>query len=179
LFSPSLSPCLIHHHLLHLDLGDFHVAASPPMSESKGDLIQQSASSEDRFVREWRGLQCTAGDGAVLPFCPCLGSDLYRAYQLWCDRNGERRRRAQDLIGYCNKLHGWTAGKTERTWVSFQDRSYRARKMVVPNPVEVDRSVLDCATGTQQRLLLSSHESKTAWLTAGYFAFSSSIGGET
>jgi putative DNA primase/helicase len=169
----------LHHYLLHLDLGDFHVAASPPMSESKGDLIQQSASSEDRFVREWRGLQCTAGDGAVLPFCPCLGSDLYRAYQLWCDRNGERRRRAQDLIGYCNKLHGWTAGKTERTWASFQDRSYRARKMVVPNPIEVDRSVLDCATGTQARLLLSAHESKTAWMTAGYFAFSSAIGGET
>ena len=169
----------LHHYLLHLDLGDFHVAASPPMSESKGDLIQQSASSEDRFVREWRGLQCTAGDGAVLPFCPCLGSDLYRAYQLWCDRNGERRRRAQDLIGYCNKIHGWTAGKPERTWVSFQDRKWRNRKMVVPNPVEMERSVQDCATGTQERLLLPAYESKAAWLTAGYFAFSSAIGGET
>ena len=169
----------LHHHLLNLDLGDFHIASAPPMSESKGDLIQQSASSEDRFIREWRAGQCISGDGSVLPFCPCLGTDLYRAYGLWCERHGERRRRAQDLIGYCNKLHGWTAGKSERTWVNFQDRAYKNRKLVVPSQFEVDRSVADCETGTQERLRLSAYESKTAWLTAGYFAFNAAIGGET
>jgi putative DNA primase/helicase len=166
----------LYHHLLHLDLGDFNHATPPPMSDSKADLIQQSASSEDRFIREWRELGVRGLKDDPLPFCPCLGTDLYRAYQLWCDRHGERRRRAQDLIGYCNKLHGWSAGKSERTWVSFQDKSYRNRKLVVPNTWEVDRSVEHCETGEQEKLRFCQWDSKTAWLTAGFYAFQLALG---
>jgi len=162
--------------LLKIDLGDFGVATPPPMSASKADLIQQSASSEDRFIREWRGLEAETNEGVVLPFCPCAGADLYRAYQQWCLRHGERTRRAQDLIGYCNKLHGWRAGQSERTWNHFQDRNYRNRKLVVPEPVEVERAVAYCQSGQQAKLTLAAHESKTAWLTAGFFAFQAALG---
>lgn len=164
----------LHWHLANLDLGDFHVGTSPPMTRSKQELIEQSTSSEERFVSEWIRLEVDL-NGVTLPFCPCLGTDLYRAYQLWCDRRGERRRRLQDLVGHCGKLHGWRAGSSERTWVSFTDRSKKNRKLVIPNAMEMERSVEHCESGRQKTLLLEAHESKTAWLTAGYWAFDGAI----
>ena len=165
----------LHHYLLERDLGDFTVATPPPMTSSKRDLIEQSTSSEDRFVRDWINLDAYASDGSVLPLCPCLGTDLYRAYQYWCDIHGERRRRMQDLIGHCNKRDQWTAGRSERTWLSFQDRSYRNRKMVVPSDADMAAALTRCDSGEQARHMRERFETKTEWLTSGYFAFNQAM----
>jgi hypothetical protein len=46
----------------------------------------------------------------------------------------------------------------------------------VPEPVEVERAVAYCQSGQQAKLTLAAHESKTAWLTAGFFAFQAALG---
>ena len=169
----------LHHYLLNRDLGEFTVATPPPMTSSKRDLIEQSASSEDRFVRDWQRLEVHASDGRPLPFCPCLGTDLYIAYQRWCDAHGERRRRMQDVIGHCNKRHGWTAGKSERTWENFKARDKaRNRKMVVPSESDIEAAVPFDPSGEQERYLRSAYDNKSEWLTQGYFAFRSALGVE-
>jgi putative DNA primase/helicase len=165
----------LHYHLLHkVDCTGFDVATKPPMTQSKRELIEQSASSEDRFVAEWAALELES-NGATVPFCPALGTDLYRLYVRWCDQRGERRRRMQELIGYCNKRHGWSAGRAERTFETFNDRRYRPRKMVVPPDAEMQASVERCTTGEQARLLPSAFASKTEWLTASFFAFQAAV----
>ena len=164
----------LHHHLKQLDLGDFRVGTRPPMSQSKQELIQQSASSEERFVEEWIALELE-WSGQPVPFCPCLGTDLYKLYSRWCDQRGERRRRLQDLIGHCGKRYGWRAGRSERTWESFSDRRSRNRKLVVPDAGAVAESVARCATGEQAKHVIDRFGSQTEWLTNGFFAFASAI----
>jgi putative DNA primase/helicase len=167
----------LHWHLLHeVDLGDFGPSSLPPMTDSKRDLIAQTVSSEERFVEEWRMLEVEI-NGQTLPFCPCLGTDLYRAYQIWCDRHGERRRRMQDLIGYCNKRPGWSAGRPERTWRTFQDRTNMNRKMVVPAAGEIAAALAHDDQDIMAPLVADRFESKTAWLTAGFWAVSQILGG--
>jgi hypothetical protein len=158
-----------------LDLGDFHVGTRPPMSESKRDLIHQSASSEERFIDEWAALELE-WQGMTVPFCPCLGTDLYKLYSRWCDQRGERRRRLQDLIGHCGKRHGWRAGKSERTWLTFHDRRTKNRKLVVPAAEAVAAAAAQDETGEQPQHALSGFESQTAWLTHGFFAFQGAMG---
>ncbi|MFE8034375.1 primase-helicase family protein, partial [Thiohalocapsa marina] len=165
----------LHHHLLHLDLGDFGPSTRPPETAAKTELIEQSSSSEERFVREWMALDVETSRGSTLPFCPCAGTHLYQAYRRWCERQGERPRRAQDLIGHCNKLHGWRAGKAEHTWQHFQDRSIRRRKMVVPSLSALDGAAAADATDQQSRYRLDRYASQTEWLTVGYFAMLDAI----
>jgi len=169
----------LHHYLLNLDLGDFGPHTRPPMSASKRDLINQSISSEERFVQEWRALEIEH-DGAPVPFCPCLGTDLYQLYQRWCDIRGERRRRMQELIGHCNKLPGWRAGNSERTWRSLHERQFKNRKLVVPpaHAVEAAMSPLLKTGDAWAKLARAQCETNAEWYTHGFFAFQDAIGGQ-
>lgn len=165
----------LHHFLLTRDLGDFSPASYPPSTSSKRDLIVQSTSSEERFVQEWRALELEAPRGGTLPFCPCLGADLYRTYRRWCDRNGERARRAQDLIGHCNKLHGWQAGKAEWTWRNFQDKTRVQRKLVIPAAAALEQAVALDQGQTQERYRPDAYATRIEWATVGYLDFANAV----
>jgi len=165
-----------YHHLLNLDLGDFGPYTVPPMTNSKHDLIIQSSSSEVRFVEAWRKLELIGPEGETLPFCPCAGSHLYRAYGDWCEQYGERRRRAQELIGHCHKLHGWRAGQSESTWANLRDTTRKTRKMVVPSTAAIEESIKYCQSGHQQKFRLSASSTTQEWLTQGFFAFAAAMG---
>lgn len=166
----------LHAALLALDLGDFKPWTRPPMTGAKSDLIQQSLSSEDRFLADWMALDVEGTDGEPLPFCPCSSSHLYRAYELWCNAAGERARRAQELIGLAGKKPGWQAGKPFNTWANLLDAKAKKRRMVVPSADDMALSVRHCKTGTQARLQRERFETPGHWLTASHFAFHAALG---
>ena len=163
----------LHDFLLNLDLGDFRPWTKPPMTSAKQDLIDLGMGSEERFVREWQRLEIDGKDGDPLPFCPCQGSHLYRIYEAWCKRQGEfRPRPANHFLNFLAKQPGWTAGRSESTWVSFSDKTIKNRKMVVPSTEAMIESIkYDRAGGDQKNLQRAAFDSKTHWLTAGFLAF--------
>lgn len=169
----------LHQHLLMLRLGDFKPWTKPPMTGSKNDLIQQSLSSEDRFLAEWQALEIEGADGLPIPFCPCAGSDLYKLYERWCTAAGERSRRQQELIGLASKKPGWAAGKPCSTWANLRDPTTKSRKMVVPCRVQMAESMRKCKTGEQERLQKERFETSGQWLTAGFMAFQTALGGDS
>ena len=168
----------LYQHLLDLDLGDFRPWTRPPMTGAKEDLITLGLSNEERFVREWRALELEGADGEVLPFCPCLGSHLYHVYSLWCERNGERKRKAQDVIGFLKKLPGWQAGMPQRTHPSLRESdagAYVNRKLIVPS----EAAMLESAAlnpNVQRPLLQDQGEAKSRWATRCFFAFERAVG---
>lgn len=76
----------LHHHLLHLDLGDFSEYAQPPMTEAKSELIEISMDSVERFMRQWLGEELDP-----VPIVPVRSADLYKLYRTWCARQGYPR----------------------------------------------------------------------------------------
>jgi putative DNA primase/helicase len=91
----------LHHHLLHLDLGDFGPATLPPMTQAKADVIEQSLDSSERFFNEW-----IAGHLPV-PVSAVRTEDLYDAYRHWCTRQGVAKpAQMSTLIGSLSKRPG-------------------------------------------------------------------------
>ncbi|MCK9386148.1 MAG: DUF5906 domain-containing protein [Nevskia sp.] len=168
----------LHHYLLNLDLGDFKPWTKPPMTEAKQDLIDLGLSSEERFLREWQQLQVEGRDGDPVPFCPCLGSSLYRVYEEWCKRQGEfRPRPANHFMNFFAKQGGWAAGKSDATWVSLIDKTVKNRKMVVPGEaVMLDAIKRAPPSSGQHRLARELCGSKAEWLTTCFFAFEAATG---
>jgi putative DNA primase/helicase len=71
-------------YLLELDLGDFTEHSKPLLTEAKQALIEVGLSSPQLF---WQELK----DGTIdLPYGPALVTDVYKAFQIWCMRNGEK-----------------------------------------------------------------------------------------
>lgn len=167
----------LHDYLLNLDLGDFKPWTRPPMTRAKQDLVELGKSSEERFLHEWTRWELEGRDGDVLPFCPCLGSQLYKAYELWCERHGERKRGMKDLISLAGKQPGWRAGESIGTWTTLQDRSNKNRKLVVPTETAVDLAWKehrqDWHPPSWHR---DNHPSAKDWLTACHFAFEQALG---
>jgi len=73
----------LHHHLLHIDLGDFGPATLPPMTDAKTALVELGMDSSERFFVEW-----TAERLSMLPVCTVRSEDLYQAYTHWCRMQG-------------------------------------------------------------------------------------------
>lgn len=170
----------LHDFLLKLDLGDFKPWTKPPMTGAKRDLIQQSLSSEDRFLAEWQALEINGIDDEVIPFCPCARADLYKVYERWCSERGERARRQQELFGLAGKKQGWSAGNNpSSTWTNLHDATIKSRKMLIPCAVQMDESVRVCKTGAQEKLQKSKFDTSGQWLTACFFAFHESMGQQT
>lgn len=168
----------LHYHLkFEVDLGDFKPWTKPPVTRSKAQLIGHGLSSEQRFVEEWLRLELEAPDGHPLPVGPCLGTHIYRAYELWCAQNGERTRRMQELIGMLAKRHGWSAGQTVSTWMSLNDPTSKSRKMVVPSDEDMHQAMKLCRhpMKVQERLMRDRYETKGKWLTAGFFAMEAAL----
>ena len=165
----------LHHYLLNLDLGDFKPWTKPPMTDAKRDLINLGISSEDRFITEWKSWEIENKDGDPVPFCPCLGSSLYRLYESWCEKNGERKRKAQDFIGYIKKLDGWMAGESVATYQHLQDKTFKKRKMIIPSAQDLAANP-PANLGEKDNLFLEHfHPSKAAWLTHCFFEFENAM----
>jgi len=168
----------LHHYLLNLDLGDFKPWTKPPMTNAKLELIDRAASSEERFVRDWINLELDNANGETLPLCPALGLSLYRVYERWCRQNGEiRPRPANQFIGYLNKQHGWSAGKSESTLASLAEGAKRkTRKMVVPSAQAMADALARAGEDSEQPALAQrAGEPKYKWLTRGFFAFEKAV----
>lgn len=168
----------LHDHLLRRDLREFRPWTKPPMTGAKRDLIQQSLSSEDRFLAEWMALEVEGANGEPLPFCPCSGVHLYQAYERWCSSIGERPRRMQELVGLAGKRQGWRAGVSCPTWASLVDPTIKNRKLVVPCEVDMQVALKRCRSvdKVQEKLMPERFETKAKWLTAGFFKFSAALG---
>lgn len=75
----------LYHYLLELELGDFNEHTKPPMTDAKRALIDYGMPPSQLF---WKDLhEETLG----LPYCPALTTDVYRAYRVYCDRNGHKQ----------------------------------------------------------------------------------------
>lgn len=165
----------LHQFLLEVDLGDFNEWTLPPETKAKDDLRVLGMNSVQLFLREWTTLELETPGGKVVPFCPCLGSQLYETYQAWCRRTVARDIGMKIFMSYVTKRPGWEGGKSQPTWDNFQNRRVKNRKMIVPNPDEMLRALDHDATGCIERLQRDQFESKRDWLTAGFFAFSDAI----
>lgn len=169
----------LHHYLLNLELGEFRPWTRPPMTEAKADLVQLGRSSEERFLADWMALDLAGPDGDVLPFVPCQGSSLYKAYSRWCEQHGERRRAAKDLISLMGKQQGWTAGtsyKTHQSLTAADATRYKSRKMVVPSRLAIEQVYQHRPNDERDDALPRVDETKTAWLTRSFFAFERAMG---
>lgn len=82
----------LHHHLMHLDLGDFNEGTLPPMTDAKRELIDLSKDSPSRFMQAFESgdVDGFPARGAPALLAPCLSSDLYDLYTTWCQRVGLR-----------------------------------------------------------------------------------------
>jgi putative DNA primase/helicase len=83
-----------YHYLLSLDLSGFGPHTKPITTDAKERLIDFGRAGWDTFVREWER------DALDVPFMTCLASDLYRVYDRWCSRMGERSVSATKFSGF-------------------------------------------------------------------------------
>ena len=150
------------------------------MTKAKWDLQRLGKNSEERFLEEWLNFEIDGSLGDPLPVCPVLGSHLYHIYGLWCERHGERKRGAKDLISLCGKQHGWRAGDSCATWDTFQDRTIKKRKMIIPGPATLAEAAKRAGEhqGRRARLVIPQKDGQTMaeWLTDGYFTFGQAAG---
>lgn len=74
----------LYDYLLHLPLAGFNEHTKPIMTEAKQALIEIGMDAPQLF---WQEIH----DGTIgLPYCPALVQDVYRAFCIWCARNGEK-----------------------------------------------------------------------------------------
>ena len=80
----------LHHHLLHLDLGEFGPATLPPMTDAKRELIDLGMDSPSRFVGAFEAgdIEGFPAKGAPRLLTPALSQDLFDLYTLWCRHVG-------------------------------------------------------------------------------------------
>lgn len=167
-----------HQFLLDYDLKDFKPWSKPPMTRSKGDLVHLGKSSEERFIQEWIRLELEGPDGRPLPLCPCLGSHLYRAYEVWCEKHGERKRSMKEVISFAGKRQGWSVGESRATYELIGSKTIKKRKMVIPSAADF-ADALRAAGETDLKNWVTPKpdaDSLTEWLTDGYFTFAHAAG---
>jgi putative DNA primase/helicase len=149
----------LHHHLLHLDLGNFKPWTAPPMTQAKRELIGVSLDSTQRFLEDWRN------EETPYPFGPVLSMDLYQAYLRWCRTNGvQRPRESNQFLAYVGKIRGWTNQPRH----VHEDAGYgasRPKRVVIPDEESLARVKKNCGESEQQ-----SH-----WLTNNVLDFKSSL----
>jgi hypothetical protein len=78
--------------MYELDMGDFNEHTKPIYNQAKDSLIEKSLAPAERFYREWStGL-------LPLPFITVGVTQLYEAFQTWCNRSGESRYTTQTMF---------------------------------------------------------------------------------
>lgn len=103
----------LHDYLLHLDLGDFGPATLPPMTDAKRELIKLGRDSPTQFIKAFE-----AGDVAGFPaagapklLTPCLSTDMFELYQLWCRNVGLK---SLNMPRFLNEIERKHKARTER-----------------------------------------------------------------
>lgn len=157
-------------YLLRLDLSDFHPKKRPPMTEAKQDLIYRSLPTQMVFLNEWKNgeIYLDHNEEKSLPFCPCLGSDLFAAFMRWTKKNGYMYSgNVQQFIGPLSKLPGWSAGKAIPTYNDLNRRERINRKMVVPSETDMAAAAKMNVYGAD----LCPPTGKMEWLTSSFNKF--------
>lgn len=90
----------LHDMLLSLPLEDFHPATPPPDTAARRELIDQGLDSTSRFYYE-----LVTGEIEGVTAMPALSRDVYRLYQTWCHRHGQRAAPSPRLIAALSKRH--------------------------------------------------------------------------
>jgi putative DNA primase/helicase len=109
----------LHHHLLHLDLGDFGEATLPPMTDAKRELINLGLDSPSRFIQDFEAgeipgfppLKGRSTDNMVSPglLLPALTQDFYELYQVWCNNVGLKALNLPRFSNAIMRKHGATS----------------------------------------------------------------------
>ena len=160
--------------LLDRDLSNFHRHKRPPMTGSKQRLINISLPSEAVFVNEWIDGQIEY-NGHTVPFCPCLGTDLYAVYSAWAKRhNIARPRDLAKFIGYISSLPGWEAGRPQSTYEDLNSSVRKNRKMVIPSEDAFNKAALSNLQSADM-VIRRGEGQKNVWLTQGFYKFKSAM----
>jgi len=103
----------LHDYLLHLDLGDFDQGTLPPMTDAKRELIDLSKDSPSRFIQAFESGDIEGFPGLNAPklLTPCLSTDLYELYTVWCRQVGLK---ALNQPRFANHLMRKHKARTER-----------------------------------------------------------------
>lgn len=134
----------LHHHLLHLDLGDFGPATLPPMTEAKVDLIELGMDSSERFWIDWTERRLP------LPLGSVRSEDLYAAYALWCRLQGVAKpAQLNTCMGGWSKRPGAKKAR-ERHWLNYS-QTRQVQSMVLHPPGSDHRPTCDELTKSINR----------------------------
>lgn len=90
----------LHHHLLNMDLGNFHQGTPPPQTNAKAILTRMSADTTVRFFQDLE-----AGDIGSCSLQPCKSMDLYKVYKHWCIEHGHRHANHDKLLNTALRRH--------------------------------------------------------------------------
>lgn len=158
----------LHHHLATLNLGDFGEHSTPPMTQSKRDVIDISMDSVERFIQDWQsGGIVFSGDIGPLPFCPCASADLYQAYGRWCKREGVfKPRESNQFVGHLTKLPRWKKALGDRYESLHGGRLVRTR-FIIPSD-EAMQAAITAGLPDKRR---DPANTQSSWLTSCFFEF--------
>jgi len=92
----------LHHHLLHLDLGDFTPDTPPPVTWAKLDLIKLAQDSPVDFIDA-----VIEHDVPPLRVMPGLTQDWYRVYVRWCANTGVKPASLKRFVAALDKQRGY------------------------------------------------------------------------
>ncbi len=157
----------LHDQLLNLDLGDFHPGTPPPDTSARRDLIDQSRDSTTRFFYE-----LVTDDIEGVTAMPALSKDVYRLYQTWCHRKGQRAAPEPRLIAALTKRH-----KVDNARERYLDFSHgrpqedalpkgpHGRLLLGPLGPDGKMRVPECPDGVTRRF----------WLGGCYSAFANAV----
>ena len=106
----------LHHHFLHLDMGDFGPATKPPVTDAKDELIAMSRDSTSAFYFD---LIDEAIPG-INPG-PMLSQDLYDLYKAWCHQTGARAAPMKKLLNAWDRKH--KVGTARKRYMDGNDLS--------------------------------------------------------
>ena len=98
----------LHHYLLNVDLTGFDTGTRPPMTDAKRELIGLSRDSPSQFAIAFESgdIEGFPAKGAPAVLCPCLSTDLYSLYSLWCTRMGLRSLSQPRFANALRRKHG-------------------------------------------------------------------------
>ena len=156
----------LHHHLLHLDLGDFGPASKPPMTDAKATLIEQSLDSPSRFVLAFEGgdIDGFPRKGAPALLTPCLSQDFYELYGEWCRRQGLKALNQPKFMNMVDRKHH---GRVERKRIGNSGNP--ARVLHLPGGHELPAAQNE-ADWLRERVDIFKQASRDYKATSGGFA---------
>lgn len=142
-------------YLLDYPLEGFHPYSPAPMTDAKKALIEVNQKSPEQFWQQW-------AEGELdLPYMACSGQQLYRAYEKWCQRTGER---------YPFKQNQFTP-----TLLRFAEANGRPARIKAMNVTEPGKAKKTERMFLPAEPVLTNGEDKDALMTEGQWATSAVV----